>query len=53
MSFPATEFVDCLIIAKKFERGAIYATNEESVFAIFYLYGTTVSVPVSLSLIPE
>ncbi len=34
MSFPATELVDCLIIAKKFERGAIYATNEESVFAM-------------------
>lgn len=34
MSFPSTEIADNLIIAKKFERGAIYATNEEAVFAM-------------------
>jgi len=34
MAFPATNLIDCLQIAKKFERGAIYATNEASVFAM-------------------
>lgn len=34
MAFPSTELQDSLIISKKFERGAIYSTNEESVYAM-------------------
>lgn len=34
MAFKATETADCMMIAKRFERGAIYSTNEESVFAM-------------------
>jgi len=34
MAFKATEIADCLVLSKKFERGAMYSSNEESVYAM-------------------
>lgn len=34
MAYPTTQVCDCLIVSKKFERGVIFSSSQESTFAI-------------------